>query len=298
VDFGGHALSVDLSVSGLDIGFDPLEPDEGMDVEISVVVKNLGSTDAYPVSVDFYDGDPQSGGTLIESKNIPEILIHGEEATVSTIWDTTGEGGAHDIYVSVDHQDIISESNEGNNIAFKTLNIGQANPPIPLEPGWNLISFPYVVSDTQIGNILQSISGKYQEVTAYDPLEETQKWKHSSTLKTQDLNQLSDLDNSMGFWIKISDSGGADLVISGDGPVGSKDIDLKAGWNIVGYPSATSRLRDDALNNLVYGSDIQIVQWYDAATGSYRTLGSGDPMVATRGYMVYANQDCTWTVVA
>ncbi len=298
VDFGGHEISVDLSVSDIDIGFYPLDSIEGEDVNISVAVKNLGSTDAYPVSVDFYDGDPQSGGTLIETKNIPKILIQGEETIVSTIWDTTGKAGAHDIYVSMDHLDTILESNEGNNIAFQSLNIGQANPPIPLVPGWNLISFPYMVSDTQIEKVLGSISERYQEVLAYDPLEETQKWRHCSSVKTQDLNQLSDLDNSMGFWIKIADSGVADLIISGDSPVGSKDMDLKAGWNIVGYPSTTSRLRDNALNNLLYGSDIQIIQWYDAATGTYRTLGSGDSMVATRGYMVYANQDCTWTVIA
>jgi hypothetical protein len=296
VDFGGHAISVDLSVSDLDIGFDPVEPEEGMDVEISAIVKNLGSTDAFPVEVRFYDGNPQSGGTLIEAKNIPNILIHGEEAIVSSIWDTTGEAGIHDIYVSVDHRDMISESNEGNNIAFRSLNIGQANPPIPLEPGWNLISFPYVISDTQIENVLGSISGKYQEVQAYYPSHETQNWKHCNIAKSQGLNRLSDLDNSMGFWIKITDPSGVGLVISGDSPVTSQHIDLKAGWNLVGYPSTTDRLRDDALNNLEFGSDIQTIQWYDAAAGSYGTLGIGDQIVATKGYMVYANQDCTWTV--
>jgi uncharacterized protein YkwD len=296
VDFGGHSISVDLSVSDLDIGFDPTDPDEGQDVEISAVIKNTGSTDAFPVAVNFYDGDPQSGGTLIETKNIPQILVHGEETIASIIWDTTGKAGAHDIYVSVDPNDIIAENNEGNNIAFRALNVGMANPPIHLEYGWNLVSFPYAVSDTQIENVLISISGQYLGVQAYDPWDEDQKWKHFNTIKSPNANQLSDLDNSIGFWIRVIDPSGADLVISGDVPVGSQHVDLKAGWNIIGYSSTTSRLRDDALNNLVCGPDIEIIQWYDATTKTYEILESSDTMEHGRGYMIYANHDCTWII--
>ena len=296
VDFGGHFISVDLSVSDVDIDFEPSEPDEGEDVEISVVIKNTGSTDAFPVAVNFYDGNPQSGGTLIETKNIPQILIHGVEAIVSMIWDTTGEAGSHDINVEVDPQDVIAESDEGNNIAFKTLNIGEANPPIFLEHGWNLVSFPYIVSDTQIENVLGSIEGEYQGVQAYDPWEIGQKWKHHNVQKSPVMNRLSDLDNTMGFWIQITEPSGAFLVISGDSPVTSQSIDLKEGWNLVGYPSTTGRLRDDALNNLLSGSDIGMIQYYDPITMSHKTLESGDPMEPGNGYFILANHDCTWIV--
>jgi hypothetical protein len=110
------------------------------------------------------------------------------------------------------------------------------------------------------------------------------------------MNHLSHIDNSMGFWIQITDPAGAEMVIYGEGPSASQKIHLKKGWNLIGYPSTTIRLRDDALNNLEFGSDISIIQWYDAVSSTHRTLNIGDTMEPGKGYIFFANQDCTWTI--
>jgi hypothetical protein len=58
---------------------------------------------------------------LIGSDTIPSLDI-GASAVVSTSW--TAVTGNHDLFVGVDPNNAISESNENNNAASKPLNIG------------------------------------------------------------------------------------------------------------------------------------------------------------------------------
>ena len=80
VDFGGHATSIDLSISNVELEFDPASPFDGENVNISITVHNTGTTDTPPVWVQFYDGNPQSGGTLIGIKQVPQICVTGGQS--------------------------------------------------------------------------------------------------------------------------------------------------------------------------------------------------------------------------
>lgn len=294
--FGGHSLSVDLLTSSQDIEFDPVNPYEGREVNIQVTIYNKGITDAHPVEVKFFDGDPQSLGILIDTIQIPQILIHGEETTASALWDTKDLAGEHDIYVIVDHDNIISESNEINNIGVKSLTVEALNPSIILEPGWNLVSFPYNVTESNLENVLSSINGKYDIVSAYDPLKTPSQWLHYNSLKPPNTNQLLNLNNNMGFWIHINQSNQVELIVNGDSPSAPSHIQLYAGWNLIGYPSETKRARVDALNNLVFGDDVDIIQWYDSQNQTYLNLKESDFMESGWGYFIHAKQDCSWIV--
>jgi uncharacterized protein YkwD len=296
VDFGGHATSTDLSINEIDIGFQPTSPYEGEDVNISIVINNQGTTDAYPVKAEFYVGDPESGGTSIGTASASHILIHGEDAMLNLMWNTAGYEGDHDIYVVVDPDNDITESDEGNNVVFKSISVNVMNPPLSLNFGWNLISFPYEVSEKGVENVLDSISGKYDRVQAYDPIGTDSSWLNYNVFKPQKTNSLEDLDNKIGFWIHITDIGGASLEITGDSPSSPWSIDLKEGWNLVGYPSNTERQRGDALNNLYYGTDIEIIQWFDSMNGTYHNLDAGENMKPGIGYFIRANHDCEWIV--
>lgn len=300
-DFGGASLSVDLAVSEVDIDFNPSLPFEGQEVNISADIHNLGSTDAYPVKVKFYDGDPDSGGSQIgQEQQIMHILVHDESAIVTVSWDTTGKSGNHDIYVVVDRDDIIGETNEGNNKAFKSLFVNSSgsppDPPIHLNYGWNLVSFPQEVMDTDLEFVLSTIDGKYDSVLAYNPSDAYDSWKYHHVSKPSLMNDLHDLDNTIGFWINIVDSGGADLTVDGDVPTTPQYISLERGWNLVGYPSTAERPRDDALNNLDFGIEIDEIQYYDNATGTIKNLEAGHNIEPGKGYWMYAAQDCVWTV--
>jgi hypothetical protein len=77
---------------------------DGTEVEINAIVQNLGETDAENVVVQFYDGDPDLGGSQIEpSQIIPFIpAISGSEQT-NISWTSTVAGiqEIHSIYVQV-----------------------------------------------------------------------------------------------------------------------------------------------------------------------------------------------------
>jgi uncharacterized repeat protein (TIGR01451 family) len=295
-DFGKYTLGVDLTLDSWDIDLDPASPNPGDQVTITATVHNQGTTDAYPVNVKIYDGDPDSGGVLIETeKMVPRILIQDEYTQVNVIWDTQGKSGDHDIYIVVDSENIIYESDEANNRAYKTVSFGSPpNPAIHLVQGWNLVSFPYLVSDTDIDVVLSSISGEYDEVQSFDSFDSEDPWKNLYVSKPQGMNDLSDLSNEMGFWIHIPDSNGADLVIDGDAPTLPQNIQLKKGWNLVGFPSSSGQQRNAALNNLEFGVEIDTIQYYDETSSAFSELGVGDSMNPEKGYFFHATQDCEW----
>jgi subtilase family serine protease len=119
---------IDLTVTSTGITFTPVNPKDGNTVTISAVISNSGGGYAYAtnVVVRFYLGDPASGGTKIGSDVIVPSL---GSATVSTTWNTTGHAGNNNIYVVVDPDDIIAETNELNNKAFKTTKVASSQGP-------------------------------------------------------------------------------------------------------------------------------------------------------------------------
>jgi hypothetical protein len=72
--------------------------------------------------VRFFDGDPGAGGIQIgANRHLPPIPASGTKSA-SVQW--TAIAGSHDIYVVVDPADLILESNETNNKAYKSLSVG------------------------------------------------------------------------------------------------------------------------------------------------------------------------------
>ncbi len=97
---------------------------------ISATIHNIGTVDASNIIVQFFDGDPDAGGTQIGTDQIITRIAHTETAQVT--W--TAIPGAHDIFVRVDPYDSIQEANENNNQAHKPITIEQTynQPPIAL----------------------------------------------------------------------------------------------------------------------------------------------------------------------
>ncbi len=72
-------------------------------------------------TVNFYNGDPESGGTLIGTDEISPVE-KGENKTARCAWTATPTG-RHDIYVVVNPNSYIAESNTSNNKAKKTITV-------------------------------------------------------------------------------------------------------------------------------------------------------------------------------
>jgi hypothetical protein len=108
---------------------------------------------------------------------------------------------------------------------------------IPLNEGWNLVSIPLDIGDDSLEVLLQSIDGKYDAVQCYDAFDPVDHWKHYTTFRPNELDDLHSLNKTMGFWVHITEPGGANLTwwdrkISED-----QEIILNKGWNLIGYPS-------------------------------------------------------------
>lgn len=95
-------------------------------------VGNGGALHISPgVRVSFYDGDPESGGTLLGVTQTADRIYPGEYEDVSLTWENPVID-LHDIYMRVDDNgagvEWIRESNEDNNTAHAIVNTGNTSP--------------------------------------------------------------------------------------------------------------------------------------------------------------------------
>jgi hypothetical protein len=138
---------------------------------------------------------------------------------------------------------------------------------IPLVVGWNLISFNVHPTSTAIATVLADISDHYDLVYAWDATGAHSgsgnwiKYAPSSPFG----NTLSNLDETMGFWIHMTAADTLDVV--GSIPT-TTNINLSytvGGWNLVGYPSSVnSALLPAPLVDHGVGIDFSLIYAYHA----------------------------------
>lgn len=110
----------DIAVSSSDITFSPASPTAGESVTINATIYNLGSAQASGIFYNIYD---MTLNKMIGYNNVPLTLAAGASTTVSHMWwqwqNVTA--GTHTIRVTLDYSDVITESDETNNIAEKNV---------------------------------------------------------------------------------------------------------------------------------------------------------------------------------
>jgi nitrous oxidase accessory protein len=165
-----------------------------------------------------------------------------------------------------------------------------------LYEGWNLISIPYIQPDTNLDIVLNSIKGSYDAVQWYNVSDNSDPWKHSSIKKLSHLNDLDDIHHKMGFWIHITQPGRVLFQYFGIPPTENQSITLHPGWNLVGYPSLISYNRTQGLNNLTFGTDVDSIWTYNAATQKWEGIEESDYFEIGRGYWIHSKVKKTWEV--
>jgi hypothetical protein len=120
-------------------------PLEGEEVILSSRVCNIGEAIARDVPVVFYLGDPQRGGIEI-GRDFIRSIHPGEIAYVKAKWKATRRSSdknertiGAEIYVKVDPQNSIPESDKTNNTSFRILKV--LNPPEVQIPSGSFIRF-------------------------------------------------------------------------------------------------------------------------------------------------------------
>lgn len=121
VRFLDHPPYADLWLQATDIAVNPQTPIAGEPVTVSVAVHLAGDYSQQDVNVAVYDGDPCSGGILIDSNSTD--LMPGGSATLEFTWVYPTDSESHKIYCVVDANDVIAELNENNNKAYAPVGI-------------------------------------------------------------------------------------------------------------------------------------------------------------------------------
>jgi len=165
-----------------------------------------------------------------------------------------------------------------------------------LYQGWNLISIPFIQWDNDIVSVPESINGSYDAVQWFNASDGSDPWKHNHVSKPSQLNELESIDYKMGFLIHVTQLGGVLLQCSGILPTENQSITLKPGWNLVGYPSLSNKTRTPALNNIIFGADVDSVWTYNASSQQWKEIGEFDLFERGRGYWIHATVEKIWEV--
>ncbi len=173
---------------------------------------------------------------------------------------------------------------------------------VSLVSGWNLISFNLHPAITTTATVLSSIDTKYDLVYAWNAATGTwMKYVPGAGYG----NTLEDLDESMGFWIRMTST--SILTVSGSAP-SSSIIPLEAGWNLVGFPASANHALPEAFGDHGVGTDFSLVYAYHANDTSDpydpwkkfdRTAGFGNDLTTLSpgwGYWVKVGGIHNWDV--
>ena len=125
---------------------------------------------------------------------------------------------------------------------------------------------PLVPANTSVQSVLSSIAGKYEVVRTYSAADTGDPWKMYDVSAPSYANDLTDIDNTRGIWIRMSSPG--TLTVSGTMP-NTTSISLSPGWNLIGYPAQTSREVATALSS---------INGKYASVWGYNAADTGDPL--------------------
>ncbi|MCK5038080.1 MAG: hypothetical protein KAS16_03175, partial [Thermoplasmata archaeon] len=169
--------------------------------------------------------------------------------------------------------------------------------------GWQFISFPLDVSGT-VDEILND--GTFGDGNTdwsmamwYDTGATGNHWKsyNKAYVALGGTADLLNLDNVMGVWVYITAStGDGELTLGKEGyfPT-TTDIDLVAGWNLVGFPSQDAGFKLSDLTAL--SANVLNVERYNVA-GAYllEDMAANDVFAGGQAYWIYCDGAYTWTV--
>lgn len=144
--------------------------------------------------------------------------------------------------------------------------------------GWNLISFRVLPNDSSIEGVFANTLSSISTIKTDEKMYRTNTQPH--------LNSLHNIEIGKGYLVYCNNA--VNLDIEGI-PVQSLDIELKQGWNLIGYPYSSIENISDIINSI--SSNVEVVETlndsYINGNGTLQTMNAG------RGYYIKVNQDVT-----
>ncbi|MHA1290436.1 MAG: CARDB domain-containing protein, partial [Candidatus Thorarchaeota archaeon] len=118
----GEEVLPDVSIVDDDIAFSSNDPQGGETIGITATITNQEIRDAVNVIVRCYNGYPEAGGILIGEESVDRVCGLNS-SSIEFNW--LAVSGTHEIYVVVDPDHILAETNEQNNQAYKVINVSE-----------------------------------------------------------------------------------------------------------------------------------------------------------------------------
>ncbi|MDP2906085.1 MAG: toxin TcdB middle/N-terminal domain-containing protein, partial [Candidatus Omnitrophota bacterium] len=164
-----------------------------------------------------------------------------------------------------------------------------------LNPGWNFISLPILPPDLKISSVLSGISGKYDQVSRYNPA--AKKFEHYAGIAKYD--QFDTFEYGRGYQIYINSAMPVVLSVTGILPL-SKAVSLAAGTDLIFSPKSMDTAVETALAPLKLGVNYSKVLFYNASSGSFQECSAAKkeftvlkPGVA---YYLYCPKAVSWAI--
>lgn len=173
---------------------------------------------------------------------------------------------------------------------------------VPLTEGANLVSFPVIPPDTSVSEVLASVWDSMSKVYSYEASDPMNPWRVYDKNLPPGANTLTDLDNTIGFWLYVDTAGV--LVVNGERP-GATELQLFEGANLISYPCMDARdvtyvlapISGKYTKVYCYDSSDPLNPWrvYDTSLPpGANTLTEFEP---GRGYWLYVTENCTLTIM-
>lgn len=165
--------------------------------------------------------------------------------------------------------------------------------PLPMvlivSPNWNMVSFNVEPAYPLVGLVLDSIDGRYDRVLGESGIYDT-------ALEPQ-FQTLTELHAGEGYYVHMTSTTSANLLVDGLPQAADTSIDLHQGWNWIGYYPDFVLPVGDALGSIagLYQFVHSLEATYDPSLPQYSTLMEMEP---GQGNLIYMTQAAVLTYPA
>lgn len=277
------------------------------------------TSDRYPLMAPFHVVDPRPPvgiRAVLEGANLENVRITwdispddgagrmsvvGYEVYRGSLFDSNGLGYVHVVSLasgSTEIVDILAGEGDPNDYFYRVCALDYTGNETcaliqagkftrSLSEGLNLLSIPLTLTDSTIDGALQTLA--FDKLWTYDPWDTIDPWKEYSDLKP--FGELDTLANEVGYWVDVSVA--SSITIAGTVPL-TTEIQLRGGWNLVGFPSFDT---DFIVGNLK-ALNILEVEGFDSTAPPYflRQLQDSEVLHAGNAYWVKAPSGGIWDV--
>lgn len=126
-----HSLKQDLTLAAGDFSVAESDFLAGRPLTLIATVRNAGDLAVSNTVVDFFDGNPTNGGSLIASVSLPGWLPGSTTISVTNQWVIPSPATEHTLYAVVDPGNAVAEASEVNNV--QSLRIGGTDLAVSLQ---------------------------------------------------------------------------------------------------------------------------------------------------------------------